>query len=63
MILKEKEVEILNVMCNDIRIKDIGYIVNLSTSSVEKILNKLREENDINTNHGLVAQYLMDKNE
>lgn len=63
MILTDKEKEILNVMCNDVHVKDIGYVMNLSTSSIEKTLNKLREENDIATNHGLVAKYLMDKYE
>ena len=58
MILTKKEIEIINLLSNDVSVKDIGIHINKSTSTVEKILSKVRYKNQIETNTGLVGEYL-----
>jgi hypothetical protein len=61
MKLNEIQEAIIILMSNDVKVGDIHKYINLSTSSIEKKLRNARDDNDINTNCGLVGEYLNHK--
>jgi hypothetical protein len=61
MKINEKQEAIIILMSNDVKVGDIHKYINLSTSSIEKKLRQCRDDNNIETNCGLVGEYLNHK--
>lgn len=61
MTLTKTQEAIIILLSNDVKCGDIHKYINLSTSSIEKKLRDARDNNNIETNCGLVGEYLNHK--
>lgn len=56
--LSQKETDLLNLMTNDVKVQDLPKYLDISSTSVGVHLRNLRSFFKVETNHGLITEYL-----
>jgi DNA-binding NarL/FixJ family response regulator len=55
--MTELELNIINLLCKDYRLKDIAKELNLSLSKIEKEVFWIKDNFQVKTLNGLIAKY------
>lgn len=56
------QINIIELLCKDYRLKEIAIELNFSLSKIEKEMFWIKDEFQVNTINGLIAKYYESKN-